>query len=41
VTVWQPGQAPHDLAAPTILSAAPVLASFEVDLSALFARLHE
>ena len=41
VTVWQPGQAPRDLAAPTILSAAPVLASFEVDLSALFARLHE
>ena len=41
LTVWQPGQAPCDLAAPAILSAAPVLASFEVDLSALFARLHE
>lgn len=41
VTVWEPGKAPRDLAAPAILSAVPVLAGFELDLAALFARLHE
>lgn len=41
VTVWEPGKTPSDLAAPTVLSAAPVLPGFELDLAALFARLHE
>ena len=41
VTVWQPGEAPRDLAAPAVLNTEPVLAAFEVDLAALFARLHE
>ena len=41
VTVWQPGEAPRDLAAPAVLNAAPILAGFEVDLAALFASLHE
>ena len=41
ITVWEPGKTPRDLAAPAVLSAAPVLAGFELDLAALFARLHE
>ncbi|HXU24927.1 MAG TPA: Uma2 family endonuclease [Tepidiformaceae bacterium] len=40
ITVWEPGKIPRDLAAPAVLSAAPVLAGFELDLAALFARLH-
>ncbi|MFN0149014.1 MAG: Uma2 family endonuclease, partial [Dehalococcoidia bacterium] len=40
VTVWERG-APPRLAAPgELLSAAPVLPGFSVDLAALFARLH-
>ena len=41
VTIWEPGKAPRDLAAPAVLSAAPVLAGFELNLAALFASLHE
>lgn len=41
ITVWEPGNPPQDLAAPAILSAAPVLPAFELDLAALFAHLHE
>ena len=41
ITVWEPGKAPRDLAAPAVLSAAPVLAAFDLDLAALFAHLHE
>ncbi|MGH2633494.1 MAG: Uma2 family endonuclease [Tepidiformaceae bacterium] len=41
VTVWQPGEAPSDLAAPAMLSAAPILANFGLDLAALFGRLNE
>ena len=40
VTVWRPGEAPSDLAAPAIVTGAPVLPSFELDLSTLFNRLH-
>ena len=40
VTVWRPGEAPRDLSAPAILTGAPVLPRFELDLAALFARLH-
>jgi len=40
ITVWEPGKIPRDLAAPAVLSAAPVLAGFELDLAALFAHLH-
>ena len=40
ITVWEPGKTPRDLAAPAILSAAPVLSAFELDLAALFASLH-
>ena len=41
VTVWEPGKTPRDLAAPAVLTAAPVLAGFDLDLAALFPRLHE
>ena len=41
VTIWEPGKTPRDLAAPAVLSAAPVLADFQLDLAALFAWLHE
>ncbi|HXU24926.1 MAG TPA: Uma2 family endonuclease, partial [Tepidiformaceae bacterium] len=40
ITVWEPGKIPRDLAAPAVLSAAPVLAGFELDLAGLFAHLH-
>jgi Uma2 family endonuclease len=40
VSVWMPGALGRDVAPPAKLSAAPVLEGFEVDLEALFARLH-
>lgn len=41
LTVWQPGQLPLDFAAPQKVSAAPVLASFELDLQQLFDSLRD
>ncbi len=39
VTVYEPGQPPRNAAAPEKLSASPMLASFELDLGALFDTL--
>lgn len=41
LTVWQPGQLPLDFAPPQKVSAAPVLASFELDLQQLFDSLRD
>jgi len=41
VTVWSQGAPPQDVSAPAKLSAAPVLANFELDLEALFAVLRD
>jgi len=39
VTVWRQGDAPRDYAAPARIPAAPVLASFELDLQRMFDTL--
>lgn len=41
VTVFRPGDPPAVFSAPEKLPAAPVLESFELDLEALFASLHD
>jgi Uma2 family endonuclease len=41
VTVWEPGKAPLEMRAPSVLNAQPVLSAFELDLETLFARLHD
>ena len=41
LTVWEPGGAPREYAAPAKVSAAPVLSDFELDLGALFATLDD
>jgi Uma2 family endonuclease len=41
VTVWEPGKAPQEYQAPTKLTATPVLASFELNIEAMFASLRD
>ena len=41
LTVWRPGALPQDYAAPQVVSAAPVLSAFELDLQALFDALRD
>ncbi len=41
ITVYRPGESPSQVQAPAMLSATPVLSSFELDVAALFAALHE
>jgi Uma2 family endonuclease len=41
ITAYRPGGAPTTHRAPGVIDAKPVLSSFEIDLAALFAVLHE
>jgi hypothetical protein len=41
VTVWQPGATPEEFAAPQMVSAAPVLRDFQLDLRELFDSLRD
>ena len=41
LTVWRPGELPLDYAAPQKVSAAPILATFELDLQQLFDALRD